>query len=61
MKLLAEYLDRALQFERMAEEATDPNLKAQLLQQGQAYRKLAAERAAELKAPPTGGSTPARS
>jgi hypothetical protein len=45
MTLLAEYLDRALQFERMADGTTDPMLREQLLQQSAAYRKLAAKRA----------------
>ena len=58
MKLVAEYLDRAMQFERMADGASDPDLKAQLLQQCEAYRKLAAKRAAALNAPE--GSTPRR-
>jgi len=56
MKLVAEYLDRALQFERMAEDTSDPKLKAQFLEQCDAYRKLAAKRAAQLNAP-----TPQRS
>jgi hypothetical protein len=52
MKLVAEYLERSVQFERMAAEADDPNLKGQLLEQAAAYRKLAKERAAQLgKAP----------
>ena len=57
MKLVAEYLDRAMQFERMAEDAADLNLKAQFLQQCEAYRKLATKRAAQLKTPPD-DSTP---
>jgi hypothetical protein len=43
--MIAEYLEHALEFERMANEATDPALKESLLKQAQAYRKLAAERA----------------
>ena len=58
MKLVAEYLERARQFERMADEASDPKLKDQLAQQGEAYRKLAAKRAAHLKTAPPGYSTP---
>ena len=51
MKLVAEYLDHALQFERMAEEeASDAKLKGQFLQQAQAYRNLAKKRAAQLGA-----------
>jgi hypothetical protein len=46
--MLAEYLDRALQFERMAGYTEDPKLKQQFLQQCEAYRKLARKRAAEL-------------
>jgi len=58
MKLVAEYLDHAQRFERMAEEASDPQLKAQFLQQGQAYRKLAAKRVGHLKGPTSGVSEP---
>jgi hypothetical protein len=47
MKLVAEYLERSVQFERMAAEADDPDLK-QLLEQATAYRKLAEKRAALL-------------
>lgn len=52
MKLVAEYLDRAMQFERMAGETQDPKFREQLLQQCEAYRKLATKRAMELGAPP---------
>jgi hypothetical protein len=45
MKLVAEYLERVVHFERMAAEADDPNLKQQLLEQAAAYRKLAEKRA----------------
>ena len=45
MKMIAEYLEHALQFERMAREATDPALKESFLKQAVAYRKLATERA----------------
>ena len=45
VKMIAEYLEHALQFERMAAEATDPQLKESLAKQGAAYRKLASERA----------------
>jgi hypothetical protein len=47
--MVAEYLEQALHFERMAAEATDPKLKESLKQQAAAYRKLAEKRAAELK------------
>jgi len=46
--MIAEYLEHALQFERMAAEATDPALKESLARQAVAYRKLAAERAERL-------------
>jgi hypothetical protein len=52
VKLIAEYLDRALQFERMAEYSQDPKLREQLLQQSVAYRKLASKRALQLGLPP---------
>ena len=52
MKMIAEYLEHALQFERMAADESDPALKESLAQQAAAYRKLAAERAARLKLPP---------
>jgi hypothetical protein len=47
--MIAEYLEHALQFERMAAEATDPALKESLLAQAVSYRKLADERAERLK------------
>jgi hypothetical protein len=50
--MIAEYLEHALQFERMAADETDPALKASLSQQALAYRKLASERAARLNLPP---------
>ena len=52
MKLVAEYLEQVIHFERMAAEATDPKLKESLKQQANAYRKLAEKRATELKLPP---------
>ena len=54
MKMIAEYLEKALSFEQMAANERDINLKAKLLEQAQAYRKLANERAAQLnlKVPP---------
>jgi len=45
MKMVAEYLDKALSFEQMAAHETDAALKENLLKQAQAYRKLAADRA----------------
>ena len=52
MKLLSQYLDHALKFESLAAGETNPKLKADLSGQAQAYRKLAAERAAKLGLPP---------
>jgi hypothetical protein len=49
--MIAEYLEHALQFERMAAEATDPKLKDSLENQAAAYRKLAGERTARLNVP----------
>jgi hypothetical protein len=54
VKLIAEYLDRAMQFERMAGDAHDPKLRGQLLQQCEAYRKLATRRAKQLGVSPPG-------
>ena len=51
MKLLNEYLDHALAFERMAAQESNPTVKAQFQEQAQAYRKLAAERAARYGLP----------
>jgi hypothetical protein len=47
MKMVAEYLEKALSFEQMAAAETDPKLKADLLEQAKAYRKLAADRASK--------------
>jgi hypothetical protein len=49
MKMIPEYLEHAIQFERMAAEATDATLKARMLEQAKAYRRLAEERAKRLK------------
>jgi len=45
MKMVAEYLEKAINFEQMAVAEKDPKLKADLLEQANAYRKLAAENA----------------
>jgi hypothetical protein len=45
MRMVAEYLDKALSFEQMAAHESDPALKDKLLKQALAYRKLAADRA----------------
>ena len=48
MKMLAEYLEHALQFEKMAAAETNVEFKASLEKQAVAYRKLAEERAKRL-------------
>jgi hypothetical protein len=45
MKMIAEYLGHALEFERMLSQETNPDLKAPLEKQAASYRKLAAKRA----------------
>jgi hypothetical protein len=52
--MIAEYLEHAQHFERLAAEETNPELKAELLKQAAAYHKLAAQRAERqgLKLPP---------
>jgi hypothetical protein len=52
VKLVAEYLEHAARFARMAAEATDPKLKRSFEDQALAYRKLADKRAAQLKLKP---------
>jgi hypothetical protein len=51
MKLIAEYLQRAAQFLRLAESETDLTVRAQMLEQAEAYYKLAAKRARDLNQP----------
>jgi hypothetical protein len=51
MKMIAEYLADAVKFERMAEDAIDPTVKAAFKNQAEAYRKLAVKRANELGVP----------
>jgi hypothetical protein len=51
MKLLTEYLEHALTFERLADGEQDPQLKAELEGQATAYRKLAADRAVKYGLP----------
>jgi hypothetical protein len=46
--MIAEYLEKAIAFEQMAGSETNPELKGALLNQADAYRKLAAERATRL-------------
>ncbi len=52
MKMIAEYLEKALDFERLAAAENIPELKASLLKQAQAYRKMAADRALREKLTP---------
>lgn len=56
MKLLAEYLERAVTLEKLAVGEQDTAFKARLLEQAAAYRKLAAKRAMDYGLPPP--STP---
>ena len=49
MKMLAEYLEKAIAFERMAADEKDTKLKADLEKQAAAYRKLAVQRAKQYK------------
>jgi hypothetical protein len=51
MKLLTEYLEHALSFERMAAEENNPEVRAQFEKQALAYRKLVVERAAKYGLP----------
>jgi hypothetical protein len=52
MKLIAEYVERAEHFEKLADGEADPVLKDELLKQAAAYRKLARKRAALLGTKP---------
>jgi len=52
MKLLTEYLERAVSLERMAQGEPDSTFRTQLLDQAAAYRKLAAKRAKDYGLPP---------
>ena len=52
MKMLAEYLETAIRFERMAAEEEDPTLKANFEKQAAAYRKLAEKRAKQYNLTP---------
>jgi hypothetical protein len=69
MKMLTEYLDRAVQLESLAADERDRQFKEQLLTAAQSYRKLATKRAQDYGLPPpspphrslfdTSGKTPA--
>jgi hypothetical protein len=50
MQRLAEYLESAHQFERLAADETNPPIKAQFEKQAEAYRKLVERRAEFLRA-----------
>jgi hypothetical protein len=51
MKMLGEYLEHAINFEQMAAQQDNPILKVQFEDQAKAYRKLAAQRAAQYGLP----------
>lgn len=51
MKLLTDYLERAVQLEALAADESDSDFKDQLLAQAQSYRKLAEKRAKEYGLP----------
>jgi hypothetical protein len=51
MKTIAEYLENATKFERMAQGEKDAEFKKRLLEQAAAYQKLARNRAAQLNLP----------
>jgi hypothetical protein len=52
MKLLTEYLERAVSLERLAADEPDSKFKNDLLKQAAAYRKLAEKRAQQCGLPP---------
>ena len=58
MKMLAEYLENAIKFEKMAADEKDAKLKEHLEIQATAYRKLAEKRAKDygLKMPSRNGA-----
>lgn len=60
MKLLVEYLERAVQLERLAASERDAKFKEQLCAQAQAYRKLAAKRTKDYGLPDPSPSEAAR-
>lgn len=51
MKMLTEYLERALEFERLAGSEQNETFKSELLKQAASYRKLAAKRAQQYGLP----------
>lgn len=56
MRLVTEYFDHALAFERIAADETNPTLKDDFERQAAAYRRLAGRRAIELGLEPTKNS-----
>ena len=58
MKMVAEYLDKAIAFEQMAAQEKDAKLRADLERQAVAYHKLAAERVKKLKTTPSPSQSP---
>ena len=52
MKQLTEYLERAVQLEKLAASEPDSAFKSQLMQEAASYRKLAAKRAKDYVRPP---------
>jgi hypothetical protein len=52
MKLLTEYLDRAVSLERLAADEQDSKFKNDLLRQAAEYRSIAAKRASDYGLPP---------
>jgi hypothetical protein len=51
MKMLAEYIEHALTFERLAAQEQNSKLKVEMEGQAKAYRKLAADRASSFGRP----------
>lgn len=52
MKMIVEYIEHALTFERLAAEEDNQERKTELKSLAQAYRKLVAERAKQFGLPP---------
>jgi hypothetical protein len=61
MKLLTDYLERALNLEHLAEGEHDESFRAQLLGQAAAYRRMAAKRAEEFGLPAPSEARPGNS
>jgi hypothetical protein len=51
MKMVTEYLERALEFESLAASEKDGSFKSELLKQAASYRRLAAKRAEQYGLP----------